>query len=61
MDKLAMNVPELSKVLGLSLSKAYELVRRPDFPSVKVGKRWIIPVDALKGWLDRQAEEKTPV
>ncbi|MGM9617494.1 helix-turn-helix domain-containing protein [Butyricicoccus sp.] len=54
-DKLCYSVPELAKVLGISRPKAYELVKRDDFPSITVGKRIIIPASALERWLDENA------
>ena len=51
MEKATMSVQELSSQLGISLSKAYELVKSEDFPSVRIGTRILIPVDAFREWL----------
>lgn len=51
MEKFTISVQELSSQLGISLPKAYELVKRHGFPVVRVGNRILIPVDALKEWL----------
>ena len=48
MEKSTMSVQELSAQLGISLAKAYELVRAPGFPTLRIGKRILIPVDAYK-------------
>ena len=45
------SVADLVSLLGCSRSTAYALVRRPDFPATRIGKRIVIPEDALKGWL----------
>lgn len=37
--------------MEISLPKAYELVKKKDFPTIKVGTRILIPVDAFKEWL----------
>ena len=37
--------------MGISLPKAYELVKSEDFPSVRIGTRILIPVDAFREWL----------
>ncbi len=58
MEKLTMNVNELAQTLGISLSKAYQLVRQSDFPSVHLGGRWIVPVAALEDWLMKQAQNE---
>lgn len=42
-------------VLGIGKNKAYELVNRKDFPSVRLDGRIIIPVEALNRWLNERA------
>ena len=46
MEKLTVTVPD----------KMYELVHRADFPTIRVGTRIIIPVEALKQWVVRAAD-----
>ena len=58
MEKLALNVEETARALGISLTHCYALVRRPDFPAMKAGGRWIIPVDGLKSWMADKVKEK---
>ena len=53
-----MSVQELSAQLGISLAKAYELARTPGFPTLRIGKRILIPVDAYKNWLLQSAAAK---
>lgn len=56
-NKLAINVPELAKMLGVSRPVAYELTKREGFPAIRIGeRRIIIPVDKLNEWLSREAE-----
>ena len=51
MEKTTMSVQELSSQLGISLPKAYELVKSEGFPSIRIGTRILIPVDAFREWL----------
>lgn len=53
--KLCYSVPEMAVVLGISRPKAYELVRRKDFPSISIDRRIIIPVESLNHWLNEKA------
>ena len=46
MEKTTMSVQELSAQMGISLPKAYELVKSPGFPTIRIGTRILIPVDA---------------
>ncbi len=51
MERTTMSVQELSSQMGISLPKAYELVKMPGFPSIRIGTRILIPVDAFHEWL----------
>ena len=51
MEKTTMSVQELSAQMGISLPKAYELVKKPGFPVIRVGTRILIPVEGFKEWL----------
>ena len=51
-DVMAIGVDDLTRVMGVSLPVAYDLVHIQGFPALRVGKRWLIPVKALEGWLN---------
>ena len=55
MEKVTMSVQELSAQMGISLPKAYELVKTPGFPIIRVGTRILIPVEAYREWLLKNA------
>lgn len=56
---LFLNAKNLSKVLGLSESSVYELMHEKDFPSVRIGKRFVVPREDLKVWIENYIERKT--
>ena len=56
-EKSTMSVQELSSLMGISLPKAYELVKEPGFPTIKVGTRILIPIEGFNEWLKRKYEE----
>lgn len=56
MDKQTISVQELSDMMGISLGNAYKLVKRPEFPSMRIGARILIPVEAYRIWLDSQTD-----
>ena len=56
---LFLNAEKLAKVLGVSISSAYELMHEKDFPSVRIGKRFIVPREDLKAWIENYVERKT--
>ena len=52
---LMLSVPELAALLGISRAGAYELVKEPEFPSLMIGSRIIIPRDKLIKWIDEKS------
>ena len=40
-------VEEAAKILGIGRNQAYEAVHRGDIPTIRIGKRILIPVAAL--------------
>ena len=53
MEKTTMSVQELSEQMGISLPKAYELVKTPGFPTIRIVSRTLIPIEAYTEWLVR--------
>ena len=49
---LFLNADTIAKVLGISISSAYELMHEKDFPSLKVGNRLIVPKENFKQWVE---------
>ena len=56
MEKSTISVQELSSYMGISLAKAYELVKQLGFPVLRIGTRFLIPVDSFNTWLNRKIE-----
>ena len=51
--RLCITVPEAAAMLGLSRNFAYELVKQGELPSIKFGKRILIPRIALEKMLGK--------
>lgn len=50
-EKLMLRPIEAADAIGVSRTKAYELIASGEIPSVKVGGCVRVPVDALKKWI----------
>ena len=50
---LMLSVPEVGAVLGVSRSAAYALVRSRGFPSLRIGKRIVVPKEEFISWIQR--------
>lgn len=55
-EKLAYNVAEAARAIGVSRPSMYRILDRPDFPKVRIGTRVIIPCRLFAEWLEREAE-----
>lgn len=51
---LFLNAELISKVLGVSLSSAYELMHDKKFPAVHVGSRIVVPKEQFQQWVEEQ-------
>jgi excisionase family DNA binding protein len=49
--RVTLTVSEVAGVLGISRTKAYEAVAAGSIPSVKIGRRLLVPVAAFYTWL----------
>jgi excisionase family DNA binding protein len=47
MKRLTVSVEESAQMLGISRALAYELVRKNEIPSIKLGRRLVVPLAAL--------------
>lgn len=61
MEKLTYTVDELAQALSIGRNQAYNLCHEQGFPSIRIGKRLIIPVDSLREWLKKQGTEQRNV
>lgn len=46
-----MNVEQVAKAFHISRAKAYEAVRLGDIPSIKLGRRLVVPTAAVRRML----------
>ena len=54
-QKLTMTALEAARAANVSLPTMYEWLHRSNFPALRVVKKWLVPVDAFKRWLEAQA------
>jgi excisionase family DNA binding protein len=57
-EKLTYSVPEAAALLGISKANLYSLLYQKQIPSIRYGRRWIIPKIALEKKLGGTIEQK---
>ena len=62
MERQLLRIAEAAEVLGIGRTRAYELTRKGEIPSIRVGKCVRIPIGALKAWIEAKvsASERDP-
>ena len=55
MNKLTYDAGEIAEILGISKSKAYDLLHREDFPTLRIGKRLLVVRSNFDTWLEEQS------
>ncbi|MGA2805759.1 MAG: helix-turn-helix domain-containing protein [Acidimicrobiales bacterium] len=46
-----LNAEEVARLLGLSRGTVYEAMHTGEIPSLRVGRRFLVPTHALRAWL----------
>jgi len=52
-EPLVHTVAELQQILRIGRVTAYQLVNTEGFPTLRLGKKILVPADGLKEWLSR--------
>ena len=58
--KQAWTIPEAAERLGISRNAAYAAANRGELPSIRIGKRILVPMTGLQQLLDGSWKPSTP-
>lgn len=50
-EQPTMSVPDAGRILGLSRQSAYDAATRGDLPTIRIGRRLLVPTSALRRML----------
>ena len=50
---LFLNAATVAKVLGIAPSSSYELMHEKAFPALRIGKRIVVPKEAVIQWVEQ--------
>ena len=48
-----LNANQLAEILGISRASAYQLLHMDSFPTLRIGKRMLVPKEKLMLWIDQ--------
>jgi len=49
---LFLNAEMVAEVLGVAPSSAYELMHEPEFPTLRIGNRMVVPKEKFVQWVE---------
>ena len=56
--KLALSVPEVAELLGISRAFAYELVARRELPALRLGRRLVVSRQVIEALLSQGTQPR---
>lgn len=54
---IVLQPEQVFQILGIGKNVGYALLRQEDFPKVQVGRRFKIPRDGLRYWLESRVKK----
>ena len=52
-ERKTQTIAETARALGIGINQAYEAAKRGEIPTIKIGKRILVPVAALERKLQK--------
>jgi excisionase family DNA binding protein len=50
-EKVMLGVPDIMKKMGIGRDNAYSIIRSNQFPTIKIGRRYLVHEDIFDKWL----------
>lgn len=58
---LFLNAELVAQVLGIAPSSTYALMHEPEFPTLRIGNRMVVPKEKFISWVDKHTAEGSGV
>ncbi len=59
-ERLTFTVEEAGEILGISRALAYEMARTGRLPTLRFGRRLVVPKKAIEGMLEASTKANSP-
>ena len=53
---LFLNAEMVAQVLGIAPSSSYELMHEPEFPTLRIGNRMVVPKEKFIAWVEERTK-----
>ena len=54
---IVLTADQLAQALGVSRAGAYQLMHSKGFPTIRIGKRMVVPKEQLLVWMEEKLKE----
>lgn len=51
MERIMLTPKEVSEALGIGINQTYTLIKRTDFPKIRIGQKYLVPKSEFEGWI----------
>lgn len=58
LERLTISVPEAARRLGIGRNQGYECARRGEIPTIRLGKRLLVPLAAFEAMLAVRSKQE---
>jgi excisionase family DNA binding protein len=56
-ERLLLRPMETAELIGISRTRVYQLISSGEIPSIRIGGSVRVPLDRLREWISRQADQ----
>jgi len=57
-ERVMIGVNEIMQMMGIGRNRAYEIIKSNEFPSKKLGRRYLVHKDVFEKWLKGELNYK---
>jgi excisionase family DNA binding protein len=57
-DRMVLTPEEVARMLGLHPNSVYSMLKSGELPSVRAGRKWLIPRRRLDAWLGGETHDR---
>lgn len=50
-EKIMLGVKDIMKIMGIGRDRAYEIIKKGEFRTIRVGRRYLVHEQVFENWL----------
>ena len=53
-----LTIKDVQNRLGICKNNAYKLIKLPNFPTIKIGRKYLIPQEEFENWIQKSLHKE---